>query len=392
MTTLVQLVSEQTMQNLLPLLALKPARVVQLCSNKDQFRRAAANFESAARKAGIAAEFQVHQLSRPSPSTEEVRQAHKQLLAVFPDAVVNLTGGTKLMSLGAFLGASEFVGVPILYCDTANKSFVQVGQYPLPASLADFGSVAAALTVPVVMAAQGKEFRESPITPGLLEFGVKAWELRHSHHEAVAAWTKAIRDSQPRKNNRLEKSRAKLDEYLARPLPVPHSNAGEDYRDVAVEAGILRADGNGSVFLNAQPNKPAVEHASNLLDGGWLELAIADMMMRGTRFADVHWSVEPPNQEGEDYGETDLIAVDLTHLNLTVISCKTSTQHVSTLEHLSSWRDRSRTLGGSHAQGHLCLFRARDAQEGERLKKIGRNMNLHIHIGDDIPAFFCDGQ
>ncbi len=103
----------------------------------------------------------------------------------------------------------------------------------------------------------------------------------------------------------------------------------------------------------------------------------------------LHWSVEP-EQRGDDYGETDLIAVDRQKLNLAVISCKTSTEHVSTLEHLSSWRDRARTLGGSHASGHLCLFRAKSPAQASDLCAMGKKMNIQVHIAEDIPACFAE--
>lgn len=99
--------------DLLPLLALNPRRVVRICSEDPKIKQAAEHTEKAARAAGCHAEFQIHQLRSQSPTTGEVRHAHKQLLSVFPDSVVNLSGGTKPMSLGAYLGASEVHGVPI---------------------------------------------------------------------------------------------------------------------------------------------------------------------------------------------------------------------------------------------------------------------------------------
>lgn len=381
------------MQNLLPLLALKPRRVIQLCSDDDKILAAAAHTEAAARQAGIDAEFQVHRLPAASPTTEQVRHAHKQLISVFPGAVVNITGGTKLMSLGAYLGASEFHDSPILYCDTTNRQFVQVGKAPLPPHMLTFREVAALLNVPIVMAAQGKPFREDSITPGLLEFGKTAWGLRVQNHEPIAAWTARIRKAVPRrKDGRIEKNKTLLAAFLAASLPFPTSDAAQDYLDAAVQAGLLAVDTQGRVTMIAEPNPSSVERVSNLLDGAWLELAVAAMAAHGKRYGDTHWSVQPPDQAGADYGETDLIAVDREQLNLAVISCKTSTEHVRTLEHLSSWRDRARTLGGSHASGHLCLFRARDDNEAARLHAMGRTMGVHVHIADEMPSHFSSSD
>jgi hypothetical protein len=230
------------------------------------------------------------------------------------------------------------------------------------------------------------------MTEPLLEFGKTAWDLRMSHHEAISAWTGAVRKAIPSKGNRIDGNLANLTRFLQTPLPRTSSEAAADYLDAAVQAGLLRVAPDGHAYFATEPRRSGVERISNLLDGAWLELAVANMVRGGSRFVDLHWSVEP-NQADEDYGETDLIAVDRENLNLAVISCKTSTEHVSKLEHLSSWRDRTRTLGGSHATGHLCLFRAKSPDQADSLHTMGRNMKVQVHIGDEIPAYFesCSG-
>lgn len=387
-SALLHIVSGERMQNLLPLLALKPSVVIQLCSDDPKIRAAAEHTEAAARLAGIDADFRHYALPGATPTTEAVRSAHDDLLSRFPGAVANITGGTKLMSLGAYLGASAFVDASILYCDTVNHRYVQVSERLLPSHMLSFPEVASLLTVPIVMAAQGKQFRESTITPGLLEFGMRAWDLRLHHHEAISAWTSVIRDAVPRRKGRVEKNKDILRRFLCSPISPPQSDAAGDYLDAAATAGLLEVDIAGSVRMKANPESSSVEWVSNLLDGAWLELAVAATARQGSRYGDLHWSVQPPDQTGADYGETDLIAVDRERLGLAVISCKSSTQHVSTLEHLSSWRDRARTLGGSHAAGHLCLFRAKSQEEAARLHAMGETMGLHVHIGEEIPRHF----
>lgn len=388
-TTIIHIVSEQRMQNLLPLLALNPARVIQICSNDAKFLTAAAHTAAAAKEAGLTAIFENHEIANSSPSIEDMRHAVKHLVANFPGAIVNITGGTKLMSLGAYLGASEFLDSPILYCDTANRRFMPVDKKALPAQMLSFDEVAKLLTVPIVMVTQGKNFRDDTITAVLLDFGREAWRLRAENHEAISTWTGSIRSALPRDaNGRIEKDKQVLSRFLTLPLPFPQSDAAGDYLDAAVQAGLLSVSVTGSVHMIAAPKKSAIEFVSNLLDGAWLELAVAAAAMSGARYSDVRWSVQPTNQVGEDYGETDLLVVDLDRLNLAVISCKTSTHHVSRLEHLSSWRDRARALGGLHATGHICLFRTKNATEEADLQKIAKNMGLSVHVGDAMLEHF----
>jgi len=113
--TLIHLISEQTMQNLLPIMALQPDQVIHICSQDDRFDKAVTKLESAVSVAGLNPSFQIEKLQSRFPEVEDVRQALKSLLRIFPDSVVNITGGTKLMSLGAFLGASEFADVTVMY-------------------------------------------------------------------------------------------------------------------------------------------------------------------------------------------------------------------------------------------------------------------------------------
>jgi ssDNA-binding Zn-finger/Zn-ribbon topoisomerase 1 len=88
--TLIQLIGEQTMQNLVPLLALKPARVVQLCSQGKKYVAAARHIEAAAREAGVDAAFQTFPLQSAFPDISDTRDARQFWLvpSASPDSVV----------------------------------------------------------------------------------------------------------------------------------------------------------------------------------------------------------------------------------------------------------------------------------------------------------------
>jgi hypothetical protein len=106
---------------------------------------------------------------------------------------------------------------------------------------------------------------------------------------------------------------------------------------------------------------------------------------------DVHWSIMPENAgDPADYGETDLVLLDRNELRLAIVSCKSSLKHVSKLEHLSSWRDRARTLGGSYAAVHLAVFQANDPAEVAAMKKLSKAMGISVHAGDEIRSVFSE--
>jgi hypothetical protein len=393
--TLLHLVSEQTMQNLLPLLALRPARVIQLVSNGEKYEAAARHIEDAAREADIDATFQPYRLESAFPDVAVTRQALKQLLSVFPEAVVNVTGGTKLMCIGAFLGTGEFP-VPMLYCDTDRQEFIPLGKYPLP-GMPSFAETARQLTVRVVMAAHGKApsaWRFDTADPAALEFGRKAFDLRwrRRHEFRACDFSRCLRNffradrgkvpSDPGRLNAL--CRADLCEALPDPVPP----VALDFLEAARAAQFVEATaGGGFQLAPPKPNHPLRDHVEklvNLLDGSWFELTVLDLVRRSAEFADPHWSVEPlrsaAHEEAQSFGETDVVCLGLPQGNLQVISCKTSLE--KPLEHLEALRERSHNLGGRYAKAALAVLFARREQE-EELRRWGRLLGVEILIGDE---------
>ncbi len=127
--TLIQLISEQTIQNLLPILRLKPKKLVHLVTPKTAGRSAV--LKAAAKAAGLDPELEVIQLS-PMPGIPECFNAVVDAPAknkTEGQSVVNFTGGTKLMSIGAF-AAAQTQTVPSLYVDTMDACFVDGATSP----------------------------------------------------------------------------------------------------------------------------------------------------------------------------------------------------------------------------------------------------------------------
>lgn len=103
---LIQLISEETMQNLLPVLRLKPARLMHLATPKTVGR--SAFIVEAARQAGLKPAIEVVTLSAipAMPETfNAIKTAILEARTKGETPVVNFTGGTKLMSIGAFSAA-----------------------------------------------------------------------------------------------------------------------------------------------------------------------------------------------------------------------------------------------------------------------------------------------
>ena len=121
MTTLIHLVSGQTLQNFLPMLALQPDRVIQIRSSDRRFDRPCAALHRAAALAGFPGKIEDRVIPAESPGIGESEAAVRAALEGCggQTAVVNLSGGTKLMAIGALRAAGNLH--PAFYCDTESR-------------------------------------------------------------------------------------------------------------------------------------------------------------------------------------------------------------------------------------------------------------------------------
>jgi hypothetical protein len=388
-STLIQLVGDQTVQNLLPVMALRPAQIIQFRSRDKsaaapRFETAALNFELSVRALAHEPDFGDYQpkistieLDSASPKIEDVRSAVASRLAEFPQTVVNFTGATKLMSIGAHQAAAA-MAVPSLYCDTQEKTFVDGESYNAALKLPSFLETAAKLSVPLLMAAHGKKFQdwksEKP-TEELLSYGRTSFEVRRDHWNECGSFFDALKPFFFRFKGGIPRSQAELKNLAASALPVPPSvnPALKRFLDAAIASGLCRAVGK-SYFLACGPEREALERTANLLIGTWLELAILDMLDGHPHLQKALWSVAPKKTKDADFGEMDIVCVDQRRASLRYISCKAFLGG-QTLEHLEAVGDRSHRIGGTFAASSLAVFTTFQDQD-----KIIRNYAKRLRI------------
>ena len=157
-TKLIQIISRQTMPNLLAAMAVEPARIVHICT--PSMKGVSAALTKAYREAGVKVDVQELAVDE-KPLMPEMFAAVTQAIKGESAAVVNFTGGTKPMSIGAY-GAANAARVPSFYVDTDRGEFLdgRTGQ-----GLADFfpngdlslGQVNRQLTVNCIARANGVE-------------------------------------------------------------------------------------------------------------------------------------------------------------------------------------------------------------------------------------------
>lgn len=388
-TAIIQLVGDQTVQNLLPVMALRPDWIIQFRS-KDKsvaaprFETAASNFELAVAALKLEPDFKDYEpnvetqvFDSASPKISEVRAAVTAQLANCAKCMVNFTGATKQMSIGAHQAAAA-MAVPSVYCDTQEKTFVGGETAADHEKLPPFHDTAAKLSVPLLMAAHGKEFAEwksEKPSQELLDYGRVSFEVRRDHWAECGDFFDKLKPFFFRSGGKLPRSRAELATLVDAALPVP-SRIPSSLRKVlhaAVSSGLCREE-RGKYFLGCAPDRPKVERLTNLWVGTWLELAILDMLTGHPHLKKALWSISPRKAIDADFGEMDIVCVDQRRASLRYISCKAYLGG-QTLEHLEAVGDRSHRIGGTFAASSLAVFTTFEDQD-----RIIRNYAKRLRI------------
>ncbi|RDV83592.1 DUF6293 family protein [Ammonifex thiophilus] len=162
---MVCLVSEERMQNIIPVFqhGLNISKVYLICSRdagqeNSPLRRALDDLQATLEsEAGVKVRVWDQFVDAYDPESarrvvyEAIKDAQKRTSA---QVLVNFTGGTKCMSVGAFLAAQD-AGLPCLYVDTANLRLIRYDPVSLSQESLPF-DLAGRLTVPIYFKSYGK--------------------------------------------------------------------------------------------------------------------------------------------------------------------------------------------------------------------------------------------
>lgn len=398
---LLQLVSEEVLPNLLAIMALRPGRLIQVrngdAAKNPEMEAASAKFRHALQVLAQEPAFKNYQpkiqdlhLPHLSPDISSTRDLVANTLATTHGVTVNFSGGTRLMSIGAFQAAAA-LGRPSLFCDTKGGRFSDGRTGGGQARWPEYQSVTSQLSARLLMAVEGRnpdDYRSEPATDPLRAFGLRAFELANQHWNALEAMNKALRSHFHTHNDRLPNNPDELRDLTVKPLP-PQAAASEPARQflaAAVSAGLLKGDAQ-NFKLNTQATKRAIDRALSLLLGGWLELAVMDCLLRNPRFKDAAWSFEPAKNDNSDYSDTNLLCVDQQTGSLRLISCKATTTRPPQ-ELLDSVKDRSVRLGGPGAAATLVLYKPVPSQENA-IRSYARRLGVDVALeADEIVKMF----
>jgi hypothetical protein len=386
---LIQLISEQTMQNLVPVLALKPAKVFHLATPKTTAR--SVNVLEGARQAGATVEAEHIRLTEmPSiPETSRaVLRAIESARAEEMTPVVNFTGGTKLMSIGAYEAAIR-EQVISLYVDTDRQQFLDGHSGPkLNMVLGDdfsFTSLHQSLTVNAIAVAHGRQ----RVTGGRnwRPYMSLARHLLQSAADETSTWEAIHGYGGVCPHGREPRRAGDWLSLLDRPLRLP-PRVGE----LALEAGLLRRDGAKLLLPDttrpklqelAAAERPAttdyfgavrqLQFVLAFLSGAWWEVAVLEAAHRSGQFRDLRWSVNVGERLGGFDPEEDIVGVD--GVQIAFFSCKRGGARARLVPLLDELDNRARSLGGHFTRRFLAVFQTPFGQNAAKLQKRAKELN-----------------
>jgi hypothetical protein len=360
---LIQINGDNVAANLLPIMALRPERIVQLVTKSQRAERAVAQFRDAfsllAKEAGYEGykpKIQDHTLA--STDMPDVRDTVARLLLENQGAVLNFSGGSKLMSLGAYQAALA-LGRPSLFCDVDEERFVNGRTGSLQAPV-EYQKLADQLSIRLLMALHGRrheEWQAQAVSEPLRAFGLRAYELRLQHWSALEAFNQALRTALPSLGDK------------ALPAALSQSEAARLYLTAAAAAGLVKQVPEGWRVLGA------VEQTEAFLTRSWLELAVLDRILVNPSYRDVMWNPTRAD-EGRSSG---IFAVDSRGMKLRYIESLPSLTH-SPHDHLEAVAQRSRQLGGAAAEATLVVLRPAQGQDNA-LRHTARRLGVEVIIG-----------
>lgn len=404
-TTLIQLISEQTIQNLLPVLRLKPDRIVHLVTPKTAAR--SVGLQAAAQAAGIHPEIETIQLSTMPGISECFNIVDSILSKIGNDVtcVVNFTGGTKLMSIGAF-AAAQARKAPSLYVDTQDACFVDGATSPEMSRLLggdwSFTPIRKQLRVDVLGIANGVPritagkpwLAMLPLAKALFETIADEEATHAAIHGPSGIFPKGFEPRTP----------ADWLPIFHRPIQLPAHIAR-----LAVETGLVRPGPAESTVLLpdatrqemdhlANHNVPdyanryfravaPLQHASAFLSGGWWEVIVCDAAQTSGHFRDLRWSAFVGERSGPDT-EEDILGVDV--VELLYINCKRGGAKARLLPLLEEVRARAATIGGSFNRRFLAVLIPPQGKVAANLELQAKRLGVRLITGANVhqPGIF----
>lgn len=407
--TLIQLISEQTMPNLLAMIRLRPQKVIHLYTPRTKSQSYA--LKKAADKIGLHPEWEYWEMSDMPGIVEThdtINRIHEKELEKNPTSitVVHFTGGTKLMSIGAFAAAQKH-NLPSLYVDTLTKQFIDGHTSPLLREIlgsdTHFRSLYPSLRVDIIGIANGIDHMSSGKDwQRLLPFARHLFE----HPDDELALHQAIHGERglcPR--GKEPRNAGDWLPLLDHPIQVPESlipfiTQGGIARPGADHQTVLLPDTTRNELSHLAKNHvenyheryfeaiAPVQHSIALMTGAWWEIIVCDAASQSGYVSDIHWSCLVDDGNGLST-ETDILGLD--GVELLYISCKRGGEKTRLLPLLEETKGRAATIGGSFNRRFLAILNGPRGKSHKELIYRAKVHGIRIITRDNVyvPSIFA---
>lgn len=333
MKTMIALVSDQRMQNVIPLHQVNAQYngLVLVMSKERRTGKPFPKYEKAANDliAVLGSKLQVKVSDKfvDPYNIEAMTSTISALVNKYGNqTVVNISGGTKPMAISA-LRAAQAAGVACLYTNTEDNEILWLSP---DGSITSEPIQVANLDVPLYIRAYGERVIKSKKVTDLSEIH-KMWanilgvQHKNIYQPIINKVTSAIKQEYQDKTG----------------YPVICQ-----VKSTHRQAEIIEQLANKWLWLWDQNLKQITltdKQTANFLNGGWIEILVAIRMQQSGLFDDVLLNIE---LDGID-GEIDVAAVS--NGKLVLVECKSNVKQAIQLNKLDSFRRR---LGGPYAQAY----------------------------------------
>lgn len=346
---LINIVSDQNIINFIPVIVLKPTKVINIITN-NSLAQNRNNLESAIRMhCGENCVCQRENTSSENPSLSEMKTTVENLLREHKDSCicyVNISGGTKPMSYGAVLGTMNEppASGAIIYVEDSKIDYLQTFGNDIENVSERFfedelDNIPNLLNL-IVLANDGSMLGEG-----------KNWkpyrllaELIHNYYCSNKKYL------EPKKGDvGCMEFLAKL--YIERPEIV----------EAMCAVGIAQEYGSGQYrSLNGTFNK-GTDDVEQFFLGTWWEIHIVNKLAKSGFFREIRWSSNVNNME------EDIIALPYGSIVPFIFSMKRSFSNERLLPRLYEFAGRANSIGGLASKKILCIF---NYFAGKNLKEI----------------------
>ena len=385
------------MQNLLPILALKPNSVVHISTTKT-FRRSAWIVEGARQSnvTVIKKDVQLAEMPGIKNSFDAVNCAIREASALDQTSIVNFTGGTKLMSVGAYQAAMSNKADSI-YVDTEHLQFIDGGTSSgLPEILKgdfSFNSLSRSLRVNSIAVANGsqrvtggKDWRPYlPIALHLLAnpdderkcwesiFGTNGLSMNGNELRTPEDWLRLwnIPINIPESVGNLSCSCNMLER-----------RSGGGYYLLSRLKGAIESLATDYTFSEYSRAINPVQFILSFFSGAWWEVAVANAVFESGLFQDIRWSVNVGAKYSGPDKEEDIVAVQ--GVQAVYISCKRGGQKARILGQLDEMNNRGKTIGGRFARQFLAVYCPLGGRNSDNIFKRANELDIKIIQPNDL--------